>query len=385
MRTSTSEGKHGIQWTAQNQLDDLDFADDLALLPRTHEQMQMKTASIAAVSASIGFNIHKEKTKVLKYNTDNTNPITLDGETLEDVESFTYLESIIDEHGGSDADVKARIVKARAASLQLKNIWNSKQLSTNIKGINVLSLNNRASNKKIAKRYKRLQRILNAQLKQQQQQQKSETNQQSVQRNKQNYIKQRSRRLAQYQRRHNRASQDRYYYSDLDSTNEIVEDHDINEDVSSHRKITHNSYENNRENHHSQQQQQHQQYRYDITKSYSNVLQTNNHHYLDTTCQRRELIINFDAVGWAGWVIAPQAYNARYCLGQCPFPLSTHYNTTNHAVLLQLVHLLDVARISGPCCVPHQLSSQSLLYHSQNGDVVLRVYEDMVVESCACR
>ncbi|CAH8673670.1 unnamed protein product [Schistosoma haematobium] len=249
--------------------------------------------------------------------------------------------------------------------------------------INLKPLTNNASNKKIAKRYKRLQRILNAQLKQQQR--KSETNQQSVQRNKQNYIKQRSRRLAQYQRRHNRASQDRYYYSDLDSTNEIVEDHDMNEDISSHRKITHNSYDNNRENHHSQQQQQHQQYRYDITKSYSNVLQTNNHHYLDTTCQRRELIINFDAVGWAGWVIAPQAYNARYCLGQCPFPLSTHYNTTNHAVLLQLVHLLDVARISGPCCVPHQLSSQSLLYHSQNGDVVLRVYEDMVVESCACR
>ncbi|VDP53778.1 unnamed protein product, partial [Schistosoma margrebowiei] len=52
MKTSTSEGKHGIQWTAQNQLDDLDFADDLALLSHTHEQMQMKTASVAAVSAS---------------------------------------------------------------------------------------------------------------------------------------------------------------------------------------------------------------------------------------------------------------------------------------------------------------------------------------------
>ncbi|VDP56620.1 unnamed protein product [Schistosoma margrebowiei] len=37
MKTSTSEGKHGIQWTAQNQLDDLDFADVLALLSRTHD------------------------------------------------------------------------------------------------------------------------------------------------------------------------------------------------------------------------------------------------------------------------------------------------------------------------------------------------------------
>ncbi|VDP01834.1 unnamed protein product [Schistosoma margrebowiei] len=89
MRTSTSEGKRGIQWRAWNQLDDLDFADDLALLSHTHEQMQIKTASVASVSASLGLNIHKGKTKVLKFKAENSNPITLDGETLEDVESFT--------------------------------------------------------------------------------------------------------------------------------------------------------------------------------------------------------------------------------------------------------------------------------------------------------
>ncbi|VDP22350.1 unnamed protein product [Schistosoma margrebowiei] len=77
--------------------------------------------------------MHKGKTKVLKYSTENTDPITFDGETLEDVESFTYLVSIIDEQGGSDADVKTRIGKARASFLQLKNIWNSKQISINIK------------------------------------------------------------------------------------------------------------------------------------------------------------------------------------------------------------------------------------------------------------
>ncbi|VDP45385.1 unnamed protein product [Schistosoma mattheei] len=126
MKTSTSEGK---QWTAQKQLDDLDFADDLAILSHTHEQMQIKTASVAAVSASVGLRIHKGKTKVLKFKTKNSSPITLDGETLEDVESFTDLGSVIDEQGGSDADVKARIGKTMVAFLQLKNIWNSKQLS----------------------------------------------------------------------------------------------------------------------------------------------------------------------------------------------------------------------------------------------------------------
>ncbi|VDP33355.1 unnamed protein product [Schistosoma margrebowiei] len=90
----------------------MDFADDLALLSHTHDQMKMKTTGVAAASASLGLNIHKRKSKILKYNTENTNPITLDEEAVEDVKSFTYLGSIIDEQ---------------------KNIWSSKQLSTNIK------------------------------------------------------------------------------------------------------------------------------------------------------------------------------------------------------------------------------------------------------------
>ncbi|VDO90771.1 unnamed protein product [Schistosoma margrebowiei] len=104
-----------------------------ALIPHTHDQMQMKTTNVTAASASVGLNIHKGKTKVLKYNIENTNAITCDDETLEDVESFTYLGSIIDEQKESAADVNARIGKASAAFLQLKNIWDSKQLSINIK------------------------------------------------------------------------------------------------------------------------------------------------------------------------------------------------------------------------------------------------------------
>ncbi|VDP61632.1 unnamed protein product [Schistosoma curassoni] len=90
MKTSTSEGKHGIQRTSRMQLDDLDFADDLALLSQTQQQMQEKTNSVAAASTAAC-----------------DNRITVDGEDLEDVKTLTYLGNIIDEHGGSDADVKA--------------------------------------------------------------------------------------------------------------------------------------------------------------------------------------------------------------------------------------------------------------------------------------
>ncbi|VDO60219.1 unnamed protein product [Schistosoma margrebowiei] len=86
MKTSTSEGKRGMQWTSRMQLDDLDFADDLALLSQTQQQMQEKTTSVAAVD----LNIHKGKSKDLRYDTECTNPITTDGEDLEDVKTFTY-------------------------------------------------------------------------------------------------------------------------------------------------------------------------------------------------------------------------------------------------------------------------------------------------------
>ncbi|VDP27420.1 unnamed protein product [Schistosoma curassoni] len=82
MKTSTSQGKHGIKWTCWMQLDDLNFTDDLALLSHTHQQMQVKTTSVAAASASVGLNMYKGKSKILKHDTRNTNPITLGGEAL---------------------------------------------------------------------------------------------------------------------------------------------------------------------------------------------------------------------------------------------------------------------------------------------------------------
>ncbi|VDO68969.1 unnamed protein product [Schistosoma curassoni] len=93
--------------------------------------MEISKITMQTTSAPVGLNIHKVKSKILRYNTACNNPITIDGEDLEDVKTFTHLDSIIDEQGGSDADVKARIGKTRAVYLQLNNIWNSKQLSVN--------------------------------------------------------------------------------------------------------------------------------------------------------------------------------------------------------------------------------------------------------------
>ena len=103
------------------------------MLSHSHQQMQAKTTELAAASAQVGLKIHEGKTKILKINTEGENPITLHGSELEEVEAFTYLGSIIDKQGGTDADFRARIGKSRAVYLQLKNIWSSKVMSTRTK------------------------------------------------------------------------------------------------------------------------------------------------------------------------------------------------------------------------------------------------------------
>nr|KAG5690467.1 hypothetical protein BaRGS_016467 [Batillaria attramentaria] len=54
MKTTTTGRKNGIQWTLWTQLDDLDFADDLALLSHSHSQMHYKTTCLEATSAGTG-------------------------------------------------------------------------------------------------------------------------------------------------------------------------------------------------------------------------------------------------------------------------------------------------------------------------------------------
>ncbi|KAJ7308383.1 hypothetical protein JRQ81_008923 [Phrynocephalus forsythii] len=102
-------------------------------------------------------------------------------------------------------------------------------------------------------------------------------------------------------------------------------------------------------------------------------------------CKARRLYLSFGDVGWENWIIAPQGYMANYCVGECPFPLTEELNSTNHAILQTIVHSLDPDGTPQPCCVPVRLSPVSILYYDNDDNVVLRHYEDMVVDECGCR
>ena len=87
--------------------------------------MQDKTTLLETTSVGTGLKINRKKTELMKMNTTANAPITVGGEPIREVESFVYLGSVVDHQGGTDRDVTARIGKARAAFVMLKNIWAS--------------------------------------------------------------------------------------------------------------------------------------------------------------------------------------------------------------------------------------------------------------------
>ncbi|XP_032992776.1 bone morphogenetic protein 2-like [Lacerta agilis] len=102
-------------------------------------------------------------------------------------------------------------------------------------------------------------------------------------------------------------------------------------------------------------------------------------------CQRLPLSVDFEEIGWSGWIISPRGYNAYHCKGSCPFPLGENMRPTNHATVLSIINALKLSQeVSGPCCVPDKLFSINLLYFDDDENVVLKQYDDMVAGSCGC-
>ena len=115
MRATVEGSNTAIRWKMCSKLDDLDFADDIALISSTREQIQQKVRSLSTNSKGIELKINAEKTKLLRLNTSNTEKVQVDGQDIEEVESFVYLGANLSNEGGTEGDIKARLGKARVA------------------------------------------------------------------------------------------------------------------------------------------------------------------------------------------------------------------------------------------------------------------------------
>ena len=78
MRRTTEDQIRGIRWTPFSYLEDLDYADDLALLSHTHTHIQEMTQRLNTFAKQVGLHISSKKTEIMALNTTNTRPIQID-------------------------------------------------------------------------------------------------------------------------------------------------------------------------------------------------------------------------------------------------------------------------------------------------------------------
>lgn len=96
----------------------LRFADDIDLMAGSNGELQELTDKLHACSKAYGMEINTKKSKVM-VNTigEEKADIRLDGQSLEEVESFKYLGSLLTKNVRSTDDIRARITLMRLQSL----------------------------------------------------------------------------------------------------------------------------------------------------------------------------------------------------------------------------------------------------------------------------
>jgi hypothetical protein len=126
----------GIQWTMSSRLEDLDFADDICMMTHRESDMRAKLNQLVHYAGQVGLKVNARKTKLMRLDPDSrggTVQLCVGSTVIEEVEKFCYLGSIISKNSSSDDDIITRIQKARQAFGQLNAVWNSSQLSRNLK------------------------------------------------------------------------------------------------------------------------------------------------------------------------------------------------------------------------------------------------------------
>ena len=101
-------GLRGIQWTFTTSLEDLYFADDLALLSHRTQDMRDKAQALEVLSAKVGLKINATKTNLMHIGTKRDDGVSVwgGGGAIEEVDDFIYLWRIVSKKGGTDEDIQ---------------------------------------------------------------------------------------------------------------------------------------------------------------------------------------------------------------------------------------------------------------------------------------
>ena len=110
-------------------INNLRFADDIDLIDEDVDSLQRQVERTRTAAEQAGLLLNSNKTKTMVFGDRNIESrIHVVGDTIENVEKFEYLGSLLTWDNNCSEEIKRRIGKATGAFASLKHIWNSKKL-----------------------------------------------------------------------------------------------------------------------------------------------------------------------------------------------------------------------------------------------------------------
>lgn len=104
MRRTITNRKNDIQWTLFDQLEDLNFVDNINLLSHNQQQMQEKLTELEKMASETEI-INTKKTKVVRTNPNSQISLYSNTVGLAKEDSLPYLGSVVDSKDGTDNDI----------------------------------------------------------------------------------------------------------------------------------------------------------------------------------------------------------------------------------------------------------------------------------------
>ena len=113
-------------------MNNLRFADDIALITNNSNALQDLTNRLNTESTRFRMEISAEKSKTLVVGVTPetlTTPVTLFGKQLEQVKQFKYLGRRMSDSGRSTNEVKIRAAMAMSSLVKMDKLWKGQTIS----------------------------------------------------------------------------------------------------------------------------------------------------------------------------------------------------------------------------------------------------------------
>jgi hypothetical protein len=115
-------------------IDNLRYADDTTLLATTEDEVRKYFDDLVEESRISNMTVNAKKTNVMVASRKECQvSLTLDNETVKQVDTFKFLGSYKTSTGDCTMDIKRRIGMARAKAVQLDNIWRNRHIGKGVK------------------------------------------------------------------------------------------------------------------------------------------------------------------------------------------------------------------------------------------------------------